>query len=72
MPNDWIDDLVNGMRLEWEGRLDELRVLGEMHTRNDIEPQLGGLEPRPTLSWVIMTLNEVIEGRVHTKGYEEP
>ena len=43
-----------------------------MHTKNGIEPQLGGLEPRSTLTLVIMTLNEVIEGRVHTKGYEEP
>ena len=60
------------MKLEWEGRLDELRGLGEMHIRIYMEPQLGGLEPRSTLSWVIMTLNEVIEGRVHTKGYEEP
>ena len=49
MPNGWIDDLVNGMKLEWEGRLDEQRVLGVMHTRNDIEPQLSGLEPKPTL-----------------------
>ena len=46
MPNGWIDDLVYGMKLEWEGWLDELRVLGVMHIRNDIEPQLSGLEPR--------------------------
>ena len=67
-----MDDLVNGMKLEWEGRLDELRVLGEMHIRIYIEPQLGGLESRSTLSWVQMTLNEVIKGRVHTKECEEP
>ena len=71
MPNGWIDDLVNGGKLEWGGGLDELRVLGVMYTRNDIEPQLGGLESRSTLSWVQMTLNEVIKGRVLTKECEE-